>query len=420
VKVRVPAAKPARAATPQPLDATTRTRMERRLGHDFSSVRVHATGAKDAAAFAVGEDLTFAPGRYAPGTPQGDALLAHELAHVVQQRTAGPHASAATAEAEAAAAARGPVRTLSPRPVAIHRQPAPAAGISKADLATQLKALLGHDVTITVGTKERQAKELGGPVAQRVLPATWASWDPGANAKLFDEIVTAFTDVQREVGGLPDITEIVFYEKHYGFDAQDNVVADEDAAASIRKRQMNIYKAALFPSQVLGGGSSFKSSGVPFAKERSTKKADASSIMPLREESQRRSVAHELGHGIERRTGSLAEFEQAVGWVGGVLYDIQDAGVKKAIKAGTTPPASAKITKADWNSGKHGEQPMREYAVTDSEEDFADSLAAWMYARDVLKKRSPARWKFFEDRKGAASAWAAKLVPPGGVKAAAP
>ncbi|HEY2636969.1 MAG TPA: hypothetical protein VGI54_06240, partial [Solirubrobacteraceae bacterium] len=303
-------------------------------------------------------------------------------------------------------------------------QTPPPAGISRTDLAARLKALVGHDVKITVGDQARQAKELGGPPAKRQLPATWAAWDPGTNATLFDEVVTAFTDVQREVGGLPDITEVVFYELHYGWDAADNVVSDPNAAASIRGRQMNVYKAALFPTQVLTGGSSFTKSGVPFAKERSTKKAEAGEDSPTRAESQRRSVAHELGHGIERRTGALDDFEKAVGWVrvGGDkrLYDIQDPAVRKAIDKGTEPPAAARITKADWNSGKHREQPMRDYAVTDSEEDFADSLSAWIYARDTLKQRSPARWKFFEDHKGATSGWAAKLIPPGGAPAAPP
>jgi len=419
----------------RPLDTATRGGMERRLGHDFSQVRIHAdakgaavAAAHGAEALAVGEELTFAAGRFAPGTRTGDELLAHELVHVVQQRAGAagsPHGTAAGAEAEAQAAALGrAIVSRVARPRAVHRQPKPAAGISKTDLAAKLKALLGHDVTITVGDEARQTKELGGPAAKRKLPDKWEKWDPGANATLFDEIVTAFGDVGREVGGLPDITEIVFYKRHYGWDAQDNVVVDPHAAASINGRVMNIYETALFPSSIIAGGSGIKSSGVFFAKERSTKKAEAPSEGASRAESQRRSVAHELGHGIERRTGALSDFEQAVGWVrvGGDLrlYDIQAAGVKKAIEKSTEPPASARITKADWNSGKHREQPMREYAVTDSQEDFADSLSAWIYARDALKLRSPARWKFFEDHKGAASTWAAKLVPPGGTPAAPP
>jgi hypothetical protein len=76
----------------RPLDAATRAFMEPRLGHDFGPVRVHAdvmaatsAAAIGAAAYAVGPDLVFGAGRYAPGSQDGKRLLAHELAHVVQQ-----------------------------------------------------------------------------------------------------------------------------------------------------------------------------------------------------------------------------------------------------------------------------------------------------------------------------------------------
>jgi Domain of unknown function (DUF4157) len=67
--------------------------MEPRFGHNFGNVRVH-TGEKaaesaravDALAYTVGRDVVFGAGRYAPGTAAGQRLLAHELAHVVQQR----------------------------------------------------------------------------------------------------------------------------------------------------------------------------------------------------------------------------------------------------------------------------------------------------------------------------------------------
>ncbi len=59
---------------------------------DFSRVRVHtggeAAGEADrlgARAFTVGRDVYFGAGQWAPGTPAGDRLLGHELAHVVQQ-----------------------------------------------------------------------------------------------------------------------------------------------------------------------------------------------------------------------------------------------------------------------------------------------------------------------------------------------
>ncbi|MCM5680478.1 DUF4157 domain-containing protein [Schlegelella sp. S2-27] len=76
-----------------PLDPAVRADMEARFGTGFDSVRVHhgpeanalaeALGAK---AFAQGEDIVFSADRYAPASPQGRRLLAHELAHVVQQR----------------------------------------------------------------------------------------------------------------------------------------------------------------------------------------------------------------------------------------------------------------------------------------------------------------------------------------------
>ncbi|MBA2298232.1 MAG: DUF4157 domain-containing protein, partial [Actinobacteria bacterium] len=76
----------------RPLDAATRGSMEARFGYDFARVRVHddaraAAGAArlDAAAFTVGQDVVFGAGRYAPASYAGRHLLAHELAHVVQQ-----------------------------------------------------------------------------------------------------------------------------------------------------------------------------------------------------------------------------------------------------------------------------------------------------------------------------------------------
>jgi len=76
----------------EPLSGATRSFFEPRFGHDFAQVRVHrdnaaANSARDVAAHAytVGRHVVFAQGRYAPDSPAGRTLLAHELAHVVQQ-----------------------------------------------------------------------------------------------------------------------------------------------------------------------------------------------------------------------------------------------------------------------------------------------------------------------------------------------
>ena len=70
----------------QPLDSSTRTYMEPRLGHDFSEVRVHSDGkaaesahAINALAYTAGRDIAFGEGQYVPETTEGKKLLAHEL-----------------------------------------------------------------------------------------------------------------------------------------------------------------------------------------------------------------------------------------------------------------------------------------------------------------------------------------------------
>lgn len=85
----------------QSLDAATRALMEPRFRHDFSRVRVHVdSGAAasaqeiDALAYTVGRDIVFASGRFAPHTASGQRLLAHELAHTIQQGEARQPATA--------------------------------------------------------------------------------------------------------------------------------------------------------------------------------------------------------------------------------------------------------------------------------------------------------------------------------------
>lgn len=116
----------------QPLDSVTRAFMEPRFGHDMSGVRVHSDAqaaesarAVNALAYTVGRDVVFGAAQYAPATARGRALLAHELAHVVQQAsTSASHLleigdADSPAEREAAAAAQ----TLSTGQAGIQAQP---------------------------------------------------------------------------------------------------------------------------------------------------------------------------------------------------------------------------------------------------------------------------------------------------------
>lgn len=99
----------------RPLEPSTRATMEPAFGQDFGAIRVHddarahdSARALGAIAYAAGNDIVFGEGRYAPETPAGQALIAHELAHTVQQggtqmKAEGPLPIGADAQLEAQA-----------------------------------------------------------------------------------------------------------------------------------------------------------------------------------------------------------------------------------------------------------------------------------------------------------------------------
>ncbi|WP_228434387.1 DUF4157 domain-containing protein [Natrarchaeobaculum aegyptiacum] len=81
----------------QPLDQPVQRALEERMDADFSDVRIHTGGtaakaaeAIDAKAFTCGNDIVFNSGEYDPESPEGQHLLAHELAHVTQQNGGAP------------------------------------------------------------------------------------------------------------------------------------------------------------------------------------------------------------------------------------------------------------------------------------------------------------------------------------------
>jgi hypothetical protein len=103
----------------QGLEPATRTRMEAAFGRDFAAVRIHsgaaaaaAASADGALAFTVANRIAFGHDQYRPETEVGKHLIAHELAHVVQQSLGGgaalsPEACEAEADRAGAQAARG-------------------------------------------------------------------------------------------------------------------------------------------------------------------------------------------------------------------------------------------------------------------------------------------------------------------------
>jgi hypothetical protein len=79
-----------------PLDEGMRSSMESRFGQDFGDVRVHtddraseSAASVGANAYTVGSDIVFRSGHFDASSPTGQRTIAHELSHVVQQRS-GP------------------------------------------------------------------------------------------------------------------------------------------------------------------------------------------------------------------------------------------------------------------------------------------------------------------------------------------
>ena len=123
-----------------PLAPDTRARMEAGFAHNFADIRVHdgpdasvAADGVSARGFTVGQDIVFDAGAFAPHTPGGERLLAHELAHAVQNAHAAPAADAplvSLGHEHGEAEARGAAAQLSAGET-VGVQSAPAAVISR-------------------------------------------------------------------------------------------------------------------------------------------------------------------------------------------------------------------------------------------------------------------------------------------------
>ena len=185
-----------------PLAQDIRAPMETSFQTGFAHVRVHTdesasalNRALGALAFTVGPDIAFAAGQYRPGTIDGDRLIAHELAHTIQQRSGGSPAGTAARENderhereadEAARMAMGSDRGVHPRLGAVGRRvqrwPVVLAGaIATAEVAPEAIVIgeVGTEVvvvngalTATAATAAPAVLETAAPVAVETLAPT--------------------------------------------------------------------------------------------------------------------------------------------------------------------------------------------------------------------------------------------------------
>lgn len=181
-------------STGRPLEPATRMQMESHFRHDFTGVRVHTDAASgtvargiDAYAFTVGQHIHFAPGQYAPANETGRRLLAHELAHTIQQRGVGhrPQASGPVdhpnaplereADAAAAAVLTGTVARVT------GRLPAPAPQLDgPGDRTVAYRPREGGRIQVVRTLQERPCRRESQ--AESTAPGDVIFFDPDANA----------------------------------------------------------------------------------------------------------------------------------------------------------------------------------------------------------------------------------------------
>ena len=219
-----PTTAPARRAAREgkALAPAVRADFAQRFGHDFGAVRIHddatahaSAHSMGAAAYTHGQDVFFAAGRYKPETATGRALLAHELAHTVQQRGGGGAAPGAAAEREAhraatAVALDGAMPAMTATAPAVAMQPARQS----AGTAGKLAAIEGWSYIVYASeiklrffrktsadeAKRRAERNLPGFVQVGTIP--WITNNPGNIDYLPSSPSTSRQGVPRTLGAL--------------------------------------------------------------------------------------------------------------------------------------------------------------------------------------------------------------------------
>lgn len=287
----------------------------------------------------------------------------------------------------------------------VARKEAPAT--TRTDFDAAIKARYGVE-QVRTGV---QADQAGGKAPG------WTSWDPGASHAVYEAILAAFADFAKAFGGTPHVKEIVFHKLHYEYDvAQRKWVGRDDVGASFGSGRLNVFEALTKNSKPLPVSRSDPSGDYPPTAITLEEEGSAGGA-PLkyidRATSMRRLIAHELGHGLRDDASKAAgadagptpqvldTFSRAVGWTGsGDDAKLLDGG-----------GSGAEILPGNWNLPKWKEQPMSVYSVRGGPgEDFAESAMAYVYAGDVLKARSPRRFRFMQDN---LEAWKPKLRAAG-------
>lgn len=382
----------------EPLPPQPRRLLEPTLGRDLGGVRLHADAAAaeladrlDAEAFALGEHIGFAAGRFAPDTAAGRRLIAHEVQHTRQ-----PGRSVVRRQPRRGAA----------DPNLLEPSPQPPAAMTHAEFDGMLRRRFGVQ-RIATGTEDEQRTLLtprgGAPPGGVVLPG-WQAWDPGASSTAYASILASLEDTARSLGGLPAISEVLFLRTHYIVGANGIGVAEPSTGASFGAGHLSVHETAVSGNKGLPTGRSTVTGAYPPVviglAPRPGEIAGAPQPAPTREQHIRRILTHELGHGVAEAAmaadmQTFIAYARAVGWSAGALFDIGQSAAAQALAAGTPPPPALRITPERWNDPAWVEQPVSRYMVEGGPgEDFAEAVMAYVQEPALLQARSPARFRF--------------------------
>jgi hypothetical protein len=183
------------ASPGQHLDAATRAFMEPRFGRDLSHVRVHtgsraAESAKavQAKAYTVGQDVVFGQGQFAPWTYAGRELLAHEVAHTMQQRSASGSPPVDDAHSLYENSARAAARSIASGERLQQDLPASGVGLARqpndeerARLIAEAEAALAAMEAEEEETAQEEAKDEAArqQAIESIAPTTLSLLGPG-------------------------------------------------------------------------------------------------------------------------------------------------------------------------------------------------------------------------------------------------
>jgi hypothetical protein len=221
----------------QPLADSVRAAFEPRFDADFSGVKVHTDAQADtlnrslnARAFTTGQDIFLRQGEYNPSSRAGQALLAHELTHVVQQEGAQRQGARTQAKEGAVAGGapterdKGPVNFLSATgPVSqvalmrdahgetIRRTNGGGAKATPSWTADELKKMLKTcDGGLDIWAKAKKANKDNDPL---ITPGAGGATDPATGNITLDQTRDKCFAVQQLIQELSNLSRMADFNK---------------------------------------------------------------------------------------------------------------------------------------------------------------------------------------------------------------